>query len=119
MFTKCGLCEYLKVQIDKVPRGHESIREGLIRRFGEHHHFQEAQRLAQARVEEACAQSAGRKWFMKTDKADQKKTVLPTVWSQLHTLLEGRCPRGVWNYWVNVARHDEHNASCQDRLRRL
>ena len=73
MFTKCGLCEYLKVQIDKVPRGLESIREGYIRRLGEHYRFQEAQRLAQARVEEACAQSAGRKWFMKMDKADQKK----------------------------------------------
>ena len=112
MFTKCGLCEYLKVQIDKVPRGHDDIREGYILRLGEHHHFQEAQRLAQARVEEACAQSAGRKWFMKTDKADQKKTVLPTVWSQLHThfLKEGaRVVCGIigsmWHGTMNITHH--------------
>ena len=57
----------------------------MQRRLGQHFEFQAAQRLAQNRLEEECAQSGGKKWFMKTDKADQSKTKLPTVWSQLAT----------------------------------
>ena len=49
---------------------------------------------------------------MKTDKADQKKTTLPTVWSQLHThfFKEGaRMVCGIigsmWHGTMNIAHH--------------
>ncbi len=74
MFTRCGVCEYLKLLIEQCTRNNPETRDAL--RWS-------AQRLAQARVEEACARSGGKKWFMKTDKADQQKTICPTIWSQL------------------------------------
>ena len=54
-----------------------------MQRLGQHFAFQSAQRLAQGRIEEECKQSNGRKWFMKIDKMDQSKTILPTIWSQV------------------------------------
>ena len=87
MFVRCGICEYLKLLIDQTPRNQPTLRDALRSRLGAHFQFQAAQRLAQGRLEEECAQSAGRKWFMKIDKMDQQKTVTPTVWSQLATPL--------------------------------
>ncbi len=87
MFVRCGVCEYLKLMIEQTPRNQEPLRQALKDRLGSHFRFQSAQRLAQGRVEEECAQSGGSKWFMKIDKMDQKKAVTPTVWSQLATPL--------------------------------
>ncbi len=80
-FVHCGLCEYLRMLIDQTQRG--PLREAFKSRLGEHFAFQAAQRLAQGRLEEVCAQSGGRKWFMKIDKMDNTKAVCPTVYSQL------------------------------------
>ena len=87
MFTKCGLCEYLKLLVEQTPRDQGPLRETLRTRLGQHFAFQAAQRLAQGRLEEEAQQSQGRKWFMKIDKMDQNKTVTPTIWSQLCTPL--------------------------------
>ncbi len=87
MFVRCGVCEYLKLLVEQCPREQDSLRNALKDRLGSHFQFQSAQRLAQGRLEEQCQQSGGAQWFMKIDKMDQKKTVTPTVWSQLATPL--------------------------------
>ena len=87
MFTRCSVCEYLRLLIDQIPRGQEALRAALLARLGEHYEFQAAQRLAHGRLEEFCAQSGGAKWFMLIDNMDQSKTVCPTIWSQLATKL--------------------------------
>ena len=91
----CGLQERehvysmqrVRLLIEQTPREQESLRNVLRERLGQHFDFQAAQRLAHGRVEEECAQSGGRKWLMIIDKMDQKKTVVPTIWSQLATPL--------------------------------
>ena len=85
MFTRCQVCEYLRLLIDQIPRDQEALRCALLARLGDHYEFQAAQRLAHGRLEELCAQSGGLKWFMLIDKMDQSKTVCPTIWSQLAT----------------------------------
>ena len=85
MFTRCGVCEYLKMLIDQTPRGAYDLREALKARLGDHFAFQGAQRLAHGRVEEECSQSDGEKWFMLIDKMNQNTTVCPSIWSQLST----------------------------------
>ena len=85
MFTRCGVCEYLKMLIDQTPRGAHDLREALKARLGDHFQFQGAQRLAHGLVEEECAQSEGKKWFMLIDKMNQNTTVCPCIWSQLAT----------------------------------
>ena len=87
MFTRCSVCEYLRLLIDQTPRDQESMRQALKNRLGSHFDFQAAQRMAHNRIEEECEQSGGQKWFMLIDKMDQKKTVCPTIWSQLSTKL--------------------------------
>ena len=87
MFTRCSVCEYLRLLIDQAPREQETLRQALRCRLGQHFEFQAAQRLAHNRIEEECEQSEGHKWFMLIDKMDQKKTVCPTIWSQLATKL--------------------------------
>ena len=85
MFTRCSVCEYLRLLIDQTPRDQVALRSALQARLGDHYEFQAAQRLADNRLEEECAHSGGRKWFMLIDKMDQQKTVCPTIWSQLAT----------------------------------
>ena len=85
MFTRCSVCEYLRLLIDQTPRGQDKLRSALQGRLGDHYDFQAAQRLSHIRLEELCAQSGGRRWFMLIDKMDQSKTVCPTIWSQLPT----------------------------------
>ena len=87
MFTRCSVCDYLKLLIEQCPREEHNLREFLKDRLGQHFDFQAAQRLAHGRVEEEAAQSAGEHWFMLIDKMDQRKTVVPSVWSQLRTPL--------------------------------
>lgn len=87
MFTRCSVCEYLKLLKEQTPRDQEVFRAAVDTRLGLHFEFQAAQRLAHARVEEECAQSGGQKWLMVIDKMDQNKTIVPTVWSQLSTPL--------------------------------
>ena len=84
-FLKCALCEWLKLQIDKTPRTDPELMNMFKNRLTDHYQFQSAQRMAQKRLQEHCYQSNGTKWFMKTDKMDEKATVVPTVWSQLST----------------------------------
>jgi hypothetical protein len=61
--------------------------KALKGRLARHWGFQAAQRLQQGRLEEAAASSGGRVWFMKVDKMDQQKCVLPCVWGLLRTPL--------------------------------
>ena len=84
-FLKCALCEWLKLQVDKTPRTQPELIAVFKDRLSAHFEFQSAQRLMQSRIQEACKQSNGTKWFIKTDKMDEKATVVPTQWSQLST----------------------------------
>lgn len=59
--------------------------KALTGRLAQHFSFQAAQRLSQGRIEEACAASGGTKWFVKMDRMDQNKTILPTIWGQLRS----------------------------------
>ena len=87
MFTRCSVCDYLKLIIEQCPREEHDLREFLKDRLGQHFDFQAAQRLAHGRVEEEAVQSSGEHWFMLIDKMDQRKTVVPSIWSQLRTPL--------------------------------
>ena len=80
-FTECGLCTYLKHQLDLTPRSQPTLMEALKQRLGAHFAFQSAQRLAETRIEEICDKSQGRHWIMHIDKMDQTTTILPQVWS--------------------------------------
>ena len=84
-FMRCALCEWLKLQIDKISRSQPELMALFKERLCVHFQFQSAQRLMQGRVQELCSQSNGTKWFMKTDKMDEKACVVPTQWSQLKT----------------------------------
>ena len=87
MFTRCSVCEYLKLLIEQTPRVQCALCERLKDRLGLHVDFQAAQRLALNRVVEEAAQSGGAHWCMLIDKMDQRNTVVPCVWSQLATSL--------------------------------
>ena len=87
MFTRCSVCEYLRLLIDQTPRDQEYLRQALQTRLGDHFEFQAAQRLSHGVIEESCAQRGGLEWLMLIDKMDQKKTVCPSIWSQLATAL--------------------------------
>ena len=113
MFTRCSVCEYLKLLKEQTPKDQEKLRAAIEARLGRHFEFQAAQRLAHARVEEDCAQSGGQKWLMISDKMDQKKTVVPTVWSQLPTPLfkdpDRRIIAGViGSMWYGTANTTHH-----------
>ena len=84
-FLKCAVCEWLKLQIDRCPRSNPELMSALKTRLSTHFHFQSIQRLVQSRIQELCHQSNGTKWFVKTDKMDEKATVVATQWSQLST----------------------------------
>ena len=86
-FVKCGLCEYLKAQINATNRGNTALLSALRDRLGSHWDFQSAQRMKQSLLEEKCIQSNGRKWLMDIDKMDQQAVFLPAIWSQLNTPL--------------------------------
>ena len=87
MFTRCSVCDYIKMIIEQWPREEHDLREFLKDRLGRHFDFQAAQRLAHGRVEDEAVQSAGEHWLTLIDKMDQRKTVMPSVWSQLRTPL--------------------------------
>lgn len=113
MFTRCSVCEYLKLLKEQTPKEQEQLRAAIGARLGRHFEFQAAQRLAHARVEEDCAQSGGQKWLMVIDKMDQKKTIVPTVWSQLPTPLfkdpDRRIIAGViGSMWYGTAKTTHH-----------
>lgn len=61
-FTKCGVCEFLRGLLDSTPRSNTHLLEVVRARLGKHWAFQSAQRLAMARIEETCVQSAGDEW---------------------------------------------------------
>ena len=86
-FVHCPLCDYLALLIERTSRAQQALREMFRDRLGAHFQFQGMQRLAQAELEEICAQSQGSKWFMKIDKMDNSKLACATVWSQLATPL--------------------------------
>jgi len=84
-FVRCGLCDYLRLLIERCSRDQYAIRECFKDRLGLHFKFASAQRLAQSAIEEYCAQSDGKAWFMKIDKMDNTKVCAPCLWSQLAT----------------------------------
>ena len=86
-FVHCGVCDYLKLQIDLCARGDSVLIQMYTARLGRHFDFQAAQRLVENRVEEKCNQSGGLRWFMHIDKMDQKKSILPSMWAMLSTPL--------------------------------
>jgi len=86
-FTKCGVCEYLKMMLDQCPRELTEVSEKLRARLGRHFQFQGAQRIAMARLEEIANQSDGRIWAMLIDKMDQNCAFCPQVWAMLSTAL--------------------------------
>ena len=109
-FTACGICTYLRQQIDLVPRGQPDILDALKERLARHYEFQSAQRLAQARVEEICHQSQGTKWSMVIDKMDQQRTILPAVWAQRRApimKLGERLVTGVIGSWWDGVQHTQ------------
>ena len=113
MFTRCSVCEYLRLLIDQTPRDQEATRRALQARLGDHYEFQAAQRLSHNRLEEDCAHSGGARWFMLIDKMDQAKTVCPAIWSQLATKLfqdqEKRLVTGlIGSMWFGT-RHTAHH----------
>ena len=113
MFTRCSVCEYLRLLIDQTPREQVALRGALQTRLGDHYEFQAAQRFADNRLEEECANSGGAKWFMLIDKMDQQKTVCPTIWSQLATKMfqdkEKRLVTGlVGSMWFGTRRVMNH-----------
>ena len=113
MFTRCSVCDYLKLLIEQCPREEHDLREFLKDRLGRHFDFQAAQRLAHGRVEEEAAQSAGEHWLMLIDKMDQRKTVVPFVWSQLRTPLfkevDKRLITGlIGSMWFGTLRTSHH-----------
>ena len=78
MFTRCGICEYLRRQVDLTSRQDGQLLAALKARLGRHFEFQAAQRLAVDRIEEICRQSGSKKWCCLIDKMDQSKTTLPS-----------------------------------------
>ena len=86
-FVHCPLCDYIELLIERTSRAQQALREMFRDRLGAHFQFQGMQRLAQADLEEMCAQSQGSKWFMKIDKMENSKLACATVWSQLATPL--------------------------------
>jgi len=82
MFIKCGVCEYLKGLLASIPSGKGNLEAMVRQRLGAHFSFQSSQRLAVGRMMEHARRSCGAHWLMKIDKMDQKRTILPVVWSQ-------------------------------------
>ena len=113
MFTRCSVCDYLKLLIEQCPREEHDLHEFLKDCLGKHFDFQAAQRLAHGRVEEEAAQSGGEHWLMLIDKMDQRKTVVPSVWSQLRTPLfkevDKRLVAGlIGSMWFGTTRTSHH-----------
>ena len=119
MFTKCSVCEYLRLLVDQTPRDQALLRQTLQTRLGDHFAFQAAQRLAHGRLEEECDQSGGKKWMMLIDKMDQNKTICPTIWSQLATRLwqdrDKRLVTGlIGSMWFGTRRFRQHVRTTWD-----
>ena len=47
---RCGVCDYLRHQIDICPREHSEYLNALVQRLGSHSDMQSAQRLAQDKL---------------------------------------------------------------------
>jgi len=62
LFTRCGVCEFLKEMLDSTPRSQDGLLRAVRARLGFHYSFQAAQRLAQSRLEETCLRSGGKQW---------------------------------------------------------
>ncbi len=86
-FVHCGVCDYLRDQIDRCPRSASAYLNALIDRLGSHFRFQAAQRLAMDQIAERCNQSEGKRWILTIDKMDQNAIWLPTKWSMMRTQL--------------------------------
>ena len=86
-FVHCGVCDFLRDQIDRCPRSSTVHLNALIDRLGAHFKFQSAQRLKMDEISEHCNQSEGKKWFVKVDKMDQNAVNLPQRWSMQRTQL--------------------------------
>ena len=82
-FVKCGLCEYLKEQINLCQRSDVTLISMLRSRLGQHFEFQSAQRICLSNLEEKCLQSNGKKWLLQIDKMDMHAVKFPTVWARL------------------------------------
>ena len=78
-FKKCGICTFIRQQIDSVPRNRGLLLDALKVRLARHFEFQGAQRIRLARIEEVCRQSQGVRWCMLVDRMDQNKTNLPSI----------------------------------------
>ena len=116
-FLDCGVCTYLRMQVDMCPRSDTILLNALTNRLGEHFAFQSAQRLCDLREEEACKHSAGKDWHMHIDRMDQQTTVLPSIPSQVNSpwFREGRLKCSViGSYWNGPVKSDYAIRTCFD-----
>ena len=106
-FVKCGLCEYLKEQINLCQRSEVVLISMLRSRLGQHFEFQSAQRICLSNLEETCLQSRGTKWLLMIDKMDMHAVKFPTIWARLSSPLfkegELRWTQLAFKNWMNQA----------------
>ena len=116
-FLICGVCSYLRMQIDMCPRNDKILLDALTERAGQHFAFQSAQRLCDLREEEACKHSDGKDWHMHIDRMDQSTTILPSIPSQVNSpwFREGRLKCSViGSYWNGPIKSDYAIRTCFD-----
>jgi hypothetical protein len=116
-FLVCGVCSYLRMQIDMCPRSDKILLDALTERAGQHYAFQSAQRLCDLRDEEACKHSDGKDWHMHIDRMDQTTTIIPSIPSQVNSawFREGRLKCSVIGaYWNGPIKSDYAIRTCFD-----
>jgi len=77
LFTKCGLCEYLKMLATNAKD--PAVRKCILQRLGCHYDFQAAQRNALDNIFRESERDPTELLAFGWDKMDQAKTVLPRV----------------------------------------
>lgn len=82
-FTKCGLCEYLKLLASTAKDA--SVKQRVLLRLGAHYDFQGAQRIALDNLFKQSERDPAELLAMGWDKMDQSKTLLPRVEQLAHT----------------------------------
>ena len=85
-FTRCGVCEYLKMLLGKA--SDTSLRSILLARLGSHYDFQSAQRIAMTNLFRESERDPHELMAVAWDKMDQQKTIIPRVAALAHTAFQ-------------------------------
>ena len=85
-FTRCGVCEYLKMLLGKA--SDTSLRSILLARLGSHYDFQSAQRIAMTNLFRESERDPRELMAVAWDKMDQQKTIIPRVAALAHTAFQ-------------------------------